>query len=183
MCRFKQTFVPLLSTCLLFMFFGVSAVFPAGVMAEETASITFYDGNDDDPNPGPSVCILPIESGIYDFKDIAECVNDEARFFRVVNAPSATYIRLDDHPSCDEDHDDDPENGHNQNFIFIFKVVKNHATMEQPISFSQLSGTAEGQIIQGAPGLRMEFNYIDKDNNQINGKLSCVKITRSAVPE
>ncbi|HCN44695.1 MAG TPA: hypothetical protein DIT18_02720 [Pseudomonas sp.] len=92
-----------------------------------------------------------------------------------MGVPSATYFTFYDHPSC--------EYGHNQNFVFKLKTVKNNLTMTEPVSLESLRGVTDGAIVPGAPGVRMESKDLDGGNDQIKGKLSCVKITRSPIPE
>mgnify|MGYP006895665571 CR=1 FL=1 len=175
MNRIKHALVPLFSTSLLFIFFGATSLFPEYSRAERNnGSIVFYTGDDNQP-PGNPICTLSFTHGEYSFPDIENCQNDEARWFKLVDVPSATFVRFDDHPSC--------EDGHDQNFIFILKTVKNDLTMQEPVSMESLKGVTEGQIVPGAPGLRMERNYVDKDNDQVKGKLSCVEIIRSAIPD
>lgn len=163
------------STCLLSLFFlaipwGLEY---SGAQAAD-GSIVFYTGKDNEP-PGDPICTLAFTSGDHSFPDIDNCSNDEARWFKLVGVPSATYFTFYDHPSC--------EYGHNQNFVFKLKTVKNNLTMTEPVSLESLRGVTDGAIVPGAPGVRMESKDLDGGNDQIKGKLSCVKITRSPIPE
>jgi hypothetical protein len=99
-------------------------------------------------------------------------LNDEAEFFKLVNAPSATVISFHDSPKCEDKAD--------QNFYMYLKTVKKNVTFEKPLELRVVIETPVDDVIQGSGGVRMEKKL---QNGQVHGKLSCVKIKRSAVPD
>jgi hypothetical protein len=114
-------------------------------------------------------CQIPIINGKHNFNS-HNCDNDQYSYFKLEYAPSATLISFDDNPNCSR----------TENFYAEIKVSKNLATMETPVPLELLLSTAEGQV---APGTfsRVMKRY-RKPDSDIQGKLSCVEIIRSAVP-
>lgn len=119
---------------------------------------------------GGKSCTLIIKetSVVQNFRmENTPCTNDEARYFALENVPSATQIRFDDSP-CDKYHDQ---------YMFTIKTIV-HPTETRRINLRELRDARVDSII--VKGVKL----VKKDNEGgfNDGKLSCVKVWRSALP-
>ncbi|WP_139271805.1 MULTISPECIES: hypothetical protein [Pseudomonas] len=115
-------------------------------------------------------CILGIKetTGWQDFElGDTNCSNDEARYFALDNVPSATQIRFDGIP-CKSDR--------NQ-WSFKIKTIVQPTTTRR-INLRELQTAVLGSIVVRGV-MYIENNRPGEYND---GKLSCVKVLRSALP-
>lgn len=137
------------------------------VAAEEyEGSLILYD----QPENGlytKIVCTIPFVSGTINFHDSPDCENDKAYGFKLEKVPSATFFGFYDDPDCSG----------SGNFAFRFKTVKHPTTMETPMGIEEAGKKEVGSVV--TPGVML---ISTSDRGQVGGKLSCVKIERSAVP-
>ncbi|MBX8577891.1 hypothetical protein [Pseudomonas cichorii] len=116
----------------------------------------------------PINCSIPFVTSTINFQDNSlNCKNDDAYGFRLENVPSATFFSFHDSPSC-MDH---------ENFSFRFKTIKQPTNMEEGIDIEEAGKKPVGSVV--VPGVMVIFS---RASEQVGGKLSCVKIERSAVP-
>lgn len=126
-----------------------------------------------------SSCTIPFKSGTYDFTSDGGgygCENDDMYSIALNNVPSATTVLMTDHPSCSKIE--------NQNFWVEFKTIKQPTNAlknraGKPILISDFFTINDGDVL--VPGVRRTGGY-HRNDDTINGKLSCVKIIRSETP-
>lgn len=124
--------------------------------------------------PGEIMCTIPFKESVVDFtNDEFGCVNDDAYFFSVVNAPSAAEIWLLSEKNCDVD---------NAKADWMFhlkttnKVVNTEALRIKGLS-AFLPPEGEFKPVVVVKGLQLVGGLVN--DNHIDGKLSCVKIKPS----
>lgn len=124
--------------------------------------MTLYNGED------KFTCSLPFINTTLDFTSpSSNCENDTVYSFKLERVPSATVFSFYDAPDCSE----------SGNFAFRFKTVKHPTTMLKAEKLDDLGKKEVGTVV--TPGvLLISSTY----REQVEGKLSCVKIERSAVP-
>ena len=122
---------------------------------------------------GLSPCYIKGVTGKYRFKlhpsDNApvNCDSDEAYQYQVINKPpSALMIGLYDDTDCAERD--------NQKFYFILRIAASNISMPAPLNIADLKGVKPGALV--APGVMLERGYVNPDDSQVHGKLSCVSI-------
>ncbi|GFM84568.1 lipoprotein [Pseudomonas cichorii] len=116
----------------------------------------------------PINCSIPFVTSTINFQnDSLDCDNDEAYGFKLENVPSATFFSFHDSPNCTD----------NENFSFRFKTIQQPTNMEKGIDIEEAGKKPPGSVV--VPGVMLIFSRVDE---QVGGKLSCVKIERSAVP-
>ena len=94
------------------------------------------------------------------------CTNDQAYAVRFVNVPSALNITFFD----------DKESGkcqHKDSWEIEVRTIKSPTTTEAYMNLESMAGAPNGSIIE--PGV-LKVRYINPENNQIHGKLSCVRV-------
>lgn len=165
MCDISNRFHRTLQAALFFLIAGALP----GIASAQGVLEIYKNGPGD--LPGNLMCSLALETGEYDFTDMDKCDNDEAYFFKLIDAPSATVISFHDTPDCNEKN--------NQEFYFYLKTVKHNLTFDKPLELDVVAATAVGSVVKESGGVRMEKKYV---NGKIDGKLSCVTIKRSGVP-
>lgn len=160
----------LLAGAALLLLAGIGVVSIAAETRTNGTVELYGEKSSSDPT-GELLCTFDLVNGTHDFTDM-ECPNDEAEFFKLVNAPSATVISFHDSPKCEDKAD--------QNFYMYLKTVQKNVTFEKPLELKAVIGTPVNDIVQGSGGVRMEKKY---EVGQVHGKMSCLKIVRSAVPD
>ncbi|MBI6852474.1 hypothetical protein YA0002_06825 [Pseudomonas cichorii] len=116
----------------------------------------------------PINCSIPFITSTIDFQNNSlGCENDEAYGFRLENVPSATFFSFHDSPLCMD----------NENFSFRFKTIKQPTNMDAGLDIEEAGKKPPGSVV--VPGVMLIFSKVDE---QVGGKLSCVKIERSTVP-
>jgi hypothetical protein len=116
----------------------------------------------------PINCSIPFVTSTIDFQNNSlGCVNDDAYAFRLENVPSATFFSFHDAPGCSD----------SGNFSIRLKTIKQPTNMEQGFELEEAGGKPEGSVV--VPGVMLISSRVIE---QVGGKLSCVKIERSAVP-
>ncbi len=149
---------------------ALAATLAISASANDNGTLQIINNGPQD-QPGDVICTIPLVTGEYNFTKMDTCPNDEAYFFKLNNAPSATVISFHDSPDCNEKLD--------QNFWFYIKTTKKNVTSEK-LNISDVSQTPVGTILPDSNGARMEkWHY----SAQVKGKLSCVTIKRSEVPD
>ncbi|WP_175651647.1 hypothetical protein [Pseudomonas sp. Marseille-P9899] len=157
----------------LLLLLAIAAALPALADTRSNGTLELYKKGQQDGVPGNLSCSIDLVTGEHNFHESENCENDEIYFFKLLNAPSATTISFHDSPDCNEKND--------QNFYLYFKTVKHNFSFETPLSLTITAATAVGRIVAGSGGLlRMEKKMT---TGQIDGKLSCVTIKRSAAPD
>lgn len=170
MTKFKTL---LLSACVAIAILIPLALYLNQEQAQTTdtnGTISFF-GESKNGQPGSHICTLAFVTAKYIFNQMSECINDDAYYFQLNNVPSATTFGLYDDEECEENE--------SQNFYFVMKTMKHNLTMEDRVLIENLIQYPTGQIVPGAPGVRLEKKFADE---KISGKLTCVKITRSEIP-
>lgn len=147
---------------------GWLAVEPLQVEAAEAdGQLVILDERKND-GTYPTNCVIPFVTSQIDFQDDSfGCTNDEAYAFKLENVPSATYFLFSDSPSCTD----------SGNFYYRFKTIKQPTHMDQGMEIEVAGRKEEGSV--AVPGVMV---IASKTTGQVGGKLSCVKIERSAVP-
>ncbi|MFJ4145894.1 hypothetical protein [Pseudomonas sp. NPDC089734] len=116
----------------------------------------------------PINCSIPFVSSIIDFQNNSlGCGNDDAYAFRLENVPSATFFSFHDTPNCSE----------SGGFSYRFKTIKQPTNMVEALEIEEAGKKPVGAVV--VPGVMM---ISSSTSGQVGGKLSCVKIERSAVP-
>ncbi|MBX8493270.1 hypothetical protein K5D34_25510 [Pseudomonas cichorii] len=116
----------------------------------------------------PNNCSIPFVTSTINFQDNSlGCVNDDAYAFRLENVPSATFFSFYDSPACTE----------SGNFSYRFKTIKQPTDMELGLDIEEAGKKQVGSVV--VPGVML---ISSSTSGQVGGKLSCVKIERSAVP-
>lgn len=126
-----------------------------------------------DGSVGDVMCTIPfIESAVDFTNDDFGCVNDDAYFFSITDAPSAADIWLLSEKNCDVD---------NAAADWVFKLkTTNKVVNTEPLRIKGLSAFITGGQFTPAvviKGLQLVGGFIN--DNHIDGKLSCVKIKPS----
>ena len=126
-----------------------------------------------DGSVGDAMCTIPfIESAVDFTNDDFGCVNDDAYFFSITDAPSAADIWLLSEKNCDVD---------NAAADWVFKLrTTNKVVNTEPLRIKGLSAFfTDGQFKPAVviKGLQVVGGFIN--DNHIDGKLSCVKIKPS----
>ena len=138
-----------------------------GAQEYEGQLVIYNKKNNDGTYPNIN-CTLPFVTSTIDFQNNSQgCVNDEAYAFKLENVPSATFFTFSDSPSCSE----------SGGFYYRFKTIKRPTTMELPMDIEEAGQKAIGSVV--TPGVLL---IASSTTGQVGGKLSCVKIERSAVP-
>lgn len=150
---------------------ALTATLAISASANDNGTLQIINNGPQD-QPGDVICTIPLITGEYNFTKMDTCPNDEAYFFNVIDAPSATVISFHDSPDCNEKTD--------QNFWFYIKIMKRNLSFEKPIRFSDVVETPVGNILPHSRGARMEKWH---HSEQVKGKLSCVTVKRSEVPD
>ncbi|MBO1539981.1 hypothetical protein [Pseudomonas sp. OA65] len=153
------------------IFVGFMAVFGClgnSIMAADMPQgIIKLSANEDG---GGKSCALIIREGtaVQNFyMGNTACANDEARYFALENVPSATLIRFDDSP-CDKYADQ---------YMFTIKTIV-HPTETRRIGLRELKDArVDSIIVRGVQLVKKE-----NEGGFQDGKLSCVKVWRSALP-
>lgn len=114
------------------------------------------------------ICILPFDSGSFNFKNTDDCKNDSASGFKLEEVPSAAFITFYDAPDC-ASHD---------NFIIRVKTAKHPTTTVNVVNLTEAAKVRPNDPV--APNVIMIST--ENDQGQIKDKLSCVKIERSSGP-
>ena len=137
-------------------------------LGEADGQLIIYDKKNNDGTYPNINCTLPFVTSTIDFQKNSEgCKNDQAYAFKLENVPSATFFTLSDSPDCYE----------SGGFYYRFKTVKHPTTMEAPMEIEDAGQKAVGSVV--TPGVLL---IASTTTGQVDGKLSCVKIERSAVP-
>ncbi|MCU1734774.1 MULTISPECIES: hypothetical protein [unclassified Pseudomonas] len=155
----------------LLLLLAIAGVLPTHADVRSNGTLELYKKGPQDGVPGNLSCSIELVTGEHNFHDSEACENDQIYYFKLLNAPSATVISFHDTPDCNDKTD--------QNFYFYLKTVKNNLTFENPLKLDIAATTPVGTIVAGSGGVRMEKKLVA---GQIDGKLSCVTIKRSAVP-
>lgn len=113
------------------------------------------------------VCSLPFINSTVNFRADARCDNDRVKEFKLEGVPSATFFAFYDDPDCTE----------SGNFAFRFKTVKHYFTMPFAMNIGVAGKKEVGTVV--TPGVLLISSTW---REQVDGKLSCVRIERSAVP-
>ncbi|KTB76989.1 hypothetical protein [Pseudomonas syringae] len=151
---------------LLAAFAGHSSV----LLSEEyEGQIVIYNKKGADGTYQQINCTLPFVTSEVNFQDNSEgCVNDDAYAFKLDKVPSATVFTFTDAPDCSE----------SGAFYYRFKTVEHPTTMELPMDIEIAGQETVGSVV--TPGVLL---VASTTTGQVGGKLSCVKIVRSAVPQ
>lgn len=158
--------------CTFLLLLAIAGAVPAYAATQNSGTLELYGRDEAGGLPGKLICILDLVSATHDFVADPLCANDEMYTFKLINAPSATVISFYDTPDCNETTE--------QNFYIVLKTIKHPLTFEKQLDLRNVISTPVGSIVPGSGGVRMERKL---QSGQINGKLSCVKIKRSEVPE
>jgi len=135
---------------------------------EYVGQVVIYDKKDNDGSYTKIVCTIPFVTSTIDFQDNSlGCDNDVAHAFQLKLVASATYFTFTDDPDCDN----------SGNFYYRFKTIKHPTDMEKPMEIEAAGRTPVGSV--ATPGVLV---IASTTTGQVHGKLSCVKIERSAVP-
>jgi hypothetical protein len=113
-------------------------------------------------------CTIPFVTSTINFQNSNDCENDDAYAFRLVNVPSATFFTFYDDPNCSG----------SGNFTFRFKTVRHPTTMVKAMSIEEAGAGEVNQVVMPAGVLVISTQR----SGDVGGKLSCVKIERSAAP-
>lgn len=100
----------------------------------------------------------------YRMKDTG-CKSDQARYFRFDGVPSAVLVRFYDDSRCRDDEG---------NWIFEVRTTQQPTTTTE-MELKDVFGHDEKDIV--APGVVLEHKNLRGNDNQIEGKLSCTKIS------
>ncbi|AHG43538.1 hypothetical protein N018_09705 [Pseudomonas syringae CC1557] len=136
---------------------------------EYEGQIVIYNKKDAN-NTYPSInCTLPFITSEVNFQNNSEgCVNDDAYAFKLEEVPSATFFTFTDAPDCSD----------SGGFYYRFKTIQHPTTMTEPMDIGTAGQKAVDSVV--TPGVLL---VASKTTGQVGGKLSCVKIERSAVPK
>ncbi|GFM68991.1 MULTISPECIES: hypothetical protein [Pseudomonas] len=116
----------------------------------------------------PINCSIPFVTSTLNFQNNSlGCENDDAYAFKLENVPSATFFSFYDSPECTE----------SGGFSYRFKTIKQPTHMEQGFDIEEAGKKPVGSVV--LPGVMLMSS---STSGQVGGKLSCVKIERSAVP-
>jgi len=141
---------------------------PSKQSREYEGQLIIFNKKENDGSYPNINCTLPFVSSQVDFQDNSHgCRNDDAYAFKLEEVPSATFFTLTDSPDCTE----------TGNFYYRFKTIKHPTTMEVPMDIETAGQKAVGSVV--VPGVLL---IASRTAGQVGGKLSCVKIERSAVP-
>lgn len=150
------------------IFFSFSSTVWSVQAAEiKDGTIVLSDKNDSNS------CTIPFVTGTYNLLENGAghgCENDTLSMIGLNNVPSATTVFLSDTPDCNK------KDG--QNYWVEFKTIK-QPTNVKGLLISKFFDKSNGDVI--APGIRRVDAY-HRNDDSFDGKLSCVKITRSAIP-
>lgn len=130
------------------------------VKAEEPQGYIIFSQQ---PEGAGRTCSVPIRTGTTLMSD-TDCKNDVVSYFQLNNVPSAVVFSLNSESTCSSSGD----------WYFTMRTIV-HPITTIWLSIPSLKTRPNGEII--VKGLRMENNHYDHGN--IEGKLSCVQITRS----
>jgi len=122
---------------------------------------------------GSASCTIPFKTGIYDFSNNGGgfgCANDDKSELDLKGVPSATTVYLYDTPDCNDKKD--------QNYWIEFKTIKQPTNVTQ-LKFSKFFDKGNEEVV--VPGV-MRVDAYHRNDDSIDGKLSCVKIIRSTMP-
>jgi hypothetical protein len=166
MARYTANILPLASLVVTLIISGGYAP-PVAAEGPDGALVILNKRNAD--GTYPVNCSIPFVTSTINFQDNSlGCENDDAYAFRLENVPSATFFSFYDNPACTY------ETG---NFAFRLKTIKQPTTMKDGLDLEEAGLKPVGAVV--VPGVMMISSRIDE---QVGGKLSCVKIERSAVP-
>ncbi len=118
------------------------------------------------PDGAGRTCSVPIRTGTTNLSD-TDCKNDVASYVQLNNVPSAVVFSLNSEKNCSATGD----------WYFTMRTIV-HPTTTIWLSIPSLKTRPNDEII--VKGLRMVNNHYVSGN--IEGKLSCVQIERSALP-
>jgi hypothetical protein len=151
-----------------FVSYSPAASKPQQEYQEYIGQVTLYDKKNNDGSYTKVVCTIPFVTSTINFQDNSlGCVNDETYAFILQKVDSATYFTFTDEPDCSD----------KGGFYYRFKTIKHPTDMEKPMEIE-----AAGRIPVGSVATPGVLVIASETSGQVGGKLSCVKIERSAVP-
>lgn len=157
--------LPFVSLVAVFMW--ASVYIPQLEASEPDGQLVIFNRKNGDGSY-PINCSIPFVSSTIDFQNNSlDCSNDEAYAFRLENVPSATFFSFHDAPNCSE----------SGGFSYRFKTIKQPTNMVTALEIEEAGKKPEGAVV--VPGVMM---ISSNTSGQVGGKLSCVKIERSAAP-
>ncbi|RMQ50648.1 hypothetical protein ALQ04_04527 [Pseudomonas cichorii] len=137
-------------------------------MAVQAADGDLIILNKKEANDYPVNCGIPFVTSVINFQNNSlGCKNDDAYAFRLENVPSATFFSFYDSPDCTD----------KGGFSYRFKTIKQPTNMTVGMDIEEAGKKTEGSVV--VPGVML---ISSSTTGQVGGKLSCVRIERSAVP-